>query len=76
MAPRTPSLPSAFLQYENLYAVVHGTKIFHLLPPTELYRMSLQLYPAARYEAQVGPGLNQDTTSNPAAATGLLLGNR
>jgi hypothetical protein len=42
------------LQYENLYCVVRGKKTFHLLPPTELYRMHLQLYPAARFEPQVG----------------------
>lgn len=41
------------MQYENLYAVVRGTKIFHLLPPTELYRMGLKQYPAAHYQAQV-----------------------
>lgn len=35
--------------YENLYAVVRGKKAFHLLPPTDVYRMGLQLYPAAQY---------------------------
>lgn len=40
-------------QYENLYCVVRGKKIFHLLPPTELYRMHQQQYPAARFEPQV-----------------------
>jgi hypothetical protein len=51
-----PCCPSLLVQYENLYCVLRGKKIFHLLPPTELYRMSLQRYPAARYEAQVGYG--------------------
>lgn len=36
--------------YENLYAVLRGKKVFHLLPPTDVYRMGLQLYPAAQYE--------------------------
>jgi hypothetical protein len=51
-----PLFPSLLVQYENLYCVLRGKKIFHLLPPTELYRMSLQRYPAARFEPQVGYG--------------------
>jgi hypothetical protein len=35
--------------YENLYAVVAGTKVFTLLPPSDLYRMYLAKYPAARF---------------------------
>lgn len=41
------------LQYENIYCVLRGKKVFHLLPPTELYRMGLRRYPAARFEPQV-----------------------
>eukprot|EP00878_Enallax_costatus_P002734 GHUV01002923.1.p1 GENE.GHUV01002923.1~~GHUV01002923.1.p1 ORF type:complete len:339 (+),score=90.12 GHUV01002923.1:360-1376(+) len=48
--------------YENLYAVVRGKKVFHLLPPTDVYRMGLQLYPAAQYTqagGQLQPVLQQ-----------------
>lgn len=35
--------------YENLYAVVSGEKQFLLLPPTDVHRLYVRLYPAARY---------------------------
>jgi jumonji domain-containing protein 7 len=36
--------------YENLYCVIRGVKLFHLLPPTDVYRMGLQLYPSAQFQ--------------------------
>ena len=36
---RTLSPPDHF---ENLYAVVRGTKVFHLLPPSDVYRMYIR----------------------------------
>jgi hypothetical protein len=30
--------------------VLRGTKVFHLLPPTDVYRMHLGLYPTAQYQ--------------------------
>ncbi|KAK9049256.1 hypothetical protein SSX86_031777 [Deinandra increscens subsp. villosa] len=35
--------------YENLYAVVTGEKHFVLLPPTDVHRMYIREYPAAKY---------------------------
>ncbi|GIL73316.1 hypothetical protein Vretimale_4886 [Volvox reticuliferus] len=35
--------------YENLYAVIRGTKVFSLLPPCDAYRMYLTRCPAACY---------------------------
>jgi jumonji domain-containing protein 7 len=35
--------------YENLYAVITGTKIFTLLPPSDVWRMGLRKHPAARW---------------------------
>lgn len=35
--------------YENLYVVVSGQKHFLLLPPTDVHRMYIRQYPAARY---------------------------
>ncbi|PNH11941.1 JmjC domain-containing protein E [Tetrabaena socialis] len=35
--------------YENLYAVIRGTKRFSLLPPCDAYRMYLTRHPAASY---------------------------
>lgn len=43
--------------YENLYAVIRGTKIFHLLPPSDMYRMNIRNYPLAKYKLQ--PASNQ-----------------
>lgn len=40
--------------YENLYAVIRGYKVFHLLPPSDVYRMALQAYPAAKYDCVDG----------------------
>lgn len=43
-----PSLPAPCFvshvtdHFENLYAVVRGTKVFHLLPPSDVYRMALR----------------------------------
>ncbi|KAI7754441.1 hypothetical protein M8C21_029642, partial [Ambrosia artemisiifolia] len=36
--------------FENLYAVVTGEKHFLLLPPTDVHRMYVKEYPAAKYE--------------------------
>ncbi|WCJ39999.1 Bifunctional peptidase and (3S)-lysyl hydroxylase JMJD7 [Euphorbia peplus] len=36
--------------YENLYAVVSGEKEFLLLPPTDVHRLYVRDYPAARYQ--------------------------
>lgn len=41
--------------YENLYAVITGEKHFLLLPPTDVHRLYIHNYPAARYS------LSQDT---------------
>uniref|UniRef100_A0A7S3R0P9 JmjC domain-containing protein n=1 Tax=Dunaliella tertiolecta TaxID=3047 RepID=A0A7S3R0P9_DUNTE len=41
--------------YENMYAVVRGTKIFHLLPPSDLYRMYLRRFPAAKWQCSGTP---------------------
>ncbi|KAI3996992.1 hypothetical protein MKX01_021268 [Papaver californicum] len=41
--------------YENLYAVITGEKHFLLLPPTDVHRLYVHNYPAARYS------LSQDT---------------
>eukprot|EP00268_Persea_americana_P043450 TRINITY_DN43682_c0_g1_i1.p1 TRINITY_DN43682_c0_g1~~TRINITY_DN43682_c0_g1_i1.p1 ORF type:complete len:392 (+),score=60.11 TRINITY_DN43682_c0_g1_i1:51-1226(+) len=41
--------------YENLYAVISGEKHFLLLPPTDVHRMYILQYPAARYS------FNQET---------------
>ena len=35
--------------YENLYAVVRGTKTFLLLPPVEAYRLYVQRFPVHQY---------------------------
>ncbi|KAG1362831.1 hypothetical protein COCNU_10G010500 [Cocos nucifera] len=35
--------------YENLYAVITGEKHFLLLPPTDVHRLYIRHYPAARY---------------------------
>ncbi|GMH02938.1 hypothetical protein Nepgr_004777 [Nepenthes gracilis] len=35
--------------YENLYAVVSGEKHFLLLPPTDVHRLYIREYPAAKY---------------------------
>uniref|UniRef100_A0A7S0S0S7 JmjC domain-containing protein n=1 Tax=Chlamydomonas leiostraca TaxID=1034604 RepID=A0A7S0S0S7_9CHLO len=47
--------------YENLYGVVRGTKVFHLLPPSDIYRMALKRYPAANYVAVNDPGTVPDS---------------
>lgn len=35
--------------YENLYAVIAGTKIFTLIPPTEAFCLEEKTFPAAKY---------------------------
>lgn len=35
--------------YENLFAVLRGSKIFTLLPPNDVYRLSLQDFEVAQY---------------------------
>ncbi|EPS68713.1 phospholipase-like protein, partial [Genlisea aurea] len=42
--------------YENLYVVIAGEKRFLLLPPTEVHRMYITDYPAARYLYHKGSG--------------------
>ncbi|PNW85197.1 hypothetical protein CHLRE_03g175750v5 [Chlamydomonas reinhardtii] len=44
--------------YENLYAVVRGTKVFTLMPPCDAFRMRLRRFPAASYmrRRDVPPG--------------------
>ncbi|EFJ41711.1 hypothetical protein VOLCADRAFT_107592 [Volvox carteri f. nagariensis] len=44
--------------YDNLYAVIRGTKLFTLLPPCDVYRMYLTRCPAAVYmpRCDVPPG--------------------
>ena len=42
--------------YENLYAVVRGTKTFLLLPPCEAYRLHVQRFPVHQY-AEAGGGV-------------------
>lgn len=36
--------------YENVYAVVAGTKVFTLLPPCDAYRLALASLPAASFQ--------------------------
>ena len=38
--------------FENIYAVVRGTKTFTLLPPADAYRLHMQPFPMARYQQQ------------------------
>lgn len=38
--------------YENLFAVISGSKTFTLLPPADVFRLAIAEYPVARYEAQ------------------------
>ncbi|XP_020595226.1 jmjC domain-containing protein 7 [Phalaenopsis equestris] len=42
--------------YENLYVVITGEKHFLLLPPTDLHRLYIRSYPAARYIASPESG--------------------
>ena len=37
--------------YENLFVVIAGTKTFHLLPPTDSYRLKCKDFPVANYNA-------------------------
>lgn len=43
--------------YENLFAVVAGSKTFTLLPPSDVYRLGIKEYPVARYTAEKGGDL-------------------
>ncbi len=43
--------------YENLYAVVRGAKKFELMPPSDVFRMHLGIYPTAQYARTEPPGL-------------------
>lgn len=36
--------------YENMYAVIRGTKSFTLLPPCDAYRLYVQQCPVAKHE--------------------------
>ncbi|KAJ3681605.1 hypothetical protein LUZ60_014178 [Juncus effusus] len=40
--------------YENLYTVITGSKHFVLLPPTEMHRLYVKLYPVANYVMKDG----------------------
>ncbi|KAG2450153.1 hypothetical protein HYH02_000255 [Chlamydomonas schloesseri] len=56
--------------YENLYAVVRGTKVFTLLPPCDAFRMRLRRFPAATYmrRRDVPPGARfGDVSPQPGA---------
>ncbi|GMH42755.1 hypothetical protein BSKO_10674 [Bryopsis sp. KO-2023] len=44
--------------YENIYVVVRGSKIFTLLPPTEVFRMHIKEYPSAKYIRDMNGELN------------------
>ena len=35
--------------YENVFAVIAGCKTFHLLPPSDVYRLSASSFPVAQY---------------------------
>jgi len=35
--------------YENMFAVITGTKTFHLLPPSDVYRLAAREFPLAQY---------------------------
>ncbi|XP_076929672.1 lysine-specific demethylase JMJ32-like [Bidens hawaiensis] len=51
--------------YENLYAVVTGEKHFLLLPPTDVHRMYVREYPAARYNYSQETGEFKLEIENP-----------
>lgn len=36
--------------YENIYCMVHGVKVFYLLPPCDAYRMALTSLPLASFQ--------------------------
>jgi hypothetical protein len=52
--------------YENMYVVLRGTKVFHLLPPTDCYRMALQVQPLAQYVKVSGGCLPWRWLADPA----------
>lgn len=37
--------------YENLFAVIAGSKTFHILPPCDYYRLQCKKFPVAQYHA-------------------------
>eukprot|EP00955_Chlamydomonas_euryale_P004955 52853-Chlamydomonas_euryale.AAC.13 len=48
--PPPPPVPACGADhYENLYAVLVGTKVFHLLPPCDVWRMATERCPVARW---------------------------
>jgi len=61
--------------YENMFAVITGTKTFHLLPPSDVYRLAAREFPLAQYyPTDADPGtdpaawnleLRKDTDSPP-----------
>nr|XP_043609563.1 bifunctional peptidase and (3S)-lysyl hydroxylase JMJD7 isoform X2 [Erigeron canadensis] len=51
--------------YENLYAVVTGEKHFVLLPPTDVHRMYIKEYPAAKYSYSEETGEFELELENP-----------
>ncbi|KAG2496262.1 hypothetical protein HYH03_005495 [Edaphochlamys debaryana] len=59
--------------YENLYAVIRGTKVFTLLPPCDAFRMYLERCPAASYlpRCEVPPGAQwREVSPEPGRAPG------
>ncbi|PRW58748.1 jmjC domain-containing 7 isoform X1 [Chlorella sorokiniana] len=46
--------------FENIYAVVAGSKTFTLLPPADIYRMRLRQYASATYQPQGGAAADQE----------------
>lgn len=48
--------------YENVYCMVRGWKVFTLLPPSDVYRMHLRHYHAAKYtciDGELHPVIHQ-----------------
>ena len=59
--------------FENLYAVVAGSKTFSLLPPADAYRMALRTHPTAVYQpvatAAAAPGCSDDSSSGSSSSS-------
>ncbi|KAI7840470.1 hypothetical protein COHA_005772 [Chlorella ohadii] len=54
--------------FENIYAVVAGSKTFTLLPPADIFRMRLRQYASATYKPQ-----GSDAASQEAVVSGSVL---
>jgi peptidyl-lysine (3S)-dioxygenase / protease len=48
--------------YENLYAVISGSKHFRLLPPTDSYRMKLKRFPPATWHLKLKTTIASDSS--------------